>query len=101
MPVEIKTPPMDWREMLTGDLGKLCRQAGLPRKGTRADLIKRLDLHYHGSSKHHLHGKTLCPYCKAIARCDGTRRMSETLVRRSFRCQGKRRHSFHIDSTQG
>jgi hypothetical protein len=91
---------MDWREMMPGDLRALCRHAGLTGRGTRAELIKRLDLHYHGTSDRHIHGRVICPYCRAAARCNGTRRMSETILRRTYRCQGFRRHSFTIDSTK-
>jgi hypothetical protein len=93
-------PPMDWRETKASELAKLCKAATLPTSGKRDDLVRRLDRYYHGSSKRHVHGKTLCPYCKAPARCNGTRRMSDTMLRRSFRCTGKRRHSFTIDSSQ-
>ncbi|HUX03163.1 MAG TPA: SAP domain-containing protein [Phycisphaerae bacterium] len=90
-------PPEGWREMKHKALADLCRTAGLPDGGKRAELVKRLDQHWYGSSTQPVHGKTLCPYCKAPALCNGTRRMSETLLRRSYKCQGKRRHTFTLD----
>lgn len=91
-------PPEDWREAKVSELSDLCQAEGLPTSGKRADLIKRLELHFTGSSNTPRHGRVACPYCKAYARCNGTRSMSETVVRRSYRCEGRRRHSFTLDS---
>lgn len=93
----VSGPPDDWRKLTKAGLVELCAAAGLPATGKRAELVKRLDAHWHGSSTRPVHGKTLCPYCKAPALCNGTRRMSETLLRRSYKCQGKRRHTFTLD----
>ena len=95
----VSTPPDGWREMKRPDLAALCKAAGLSDVGKRAALVKRLDAHWHGSTSQHINGKTLCPYCRAVAQCNGTRHMSDTVVRRSYRCRGKRRHSFSLVET--
>jgi hypothetical protein len=90
-------PPDGWREMKAADLARLCKSAALAAGGSKAELIKRLETHYHGVSDRHANGRVVCPYCKAPARCNGTRRMSESIVRRTYRCSGKRRHAFTLD----
>lgn len=88
--------PPDWRQMSAKDLGELCRQARLPVKGRREELIKRLDVHYNGSSSRHVNGRVACRYCGSPAVVTGTRRETDTTVRRTYRCSGRRRHTFSI-----
>ena len=92
--------PEGWREMKAGDLRTLCQQLGIAHNGGRAKLLKRLETLYLGSSTKHANARVVCPYCKAPARCNGTRWMSDTILRRSYRCDGRRRHTFTLDSEE-
>ncbi len=97
-PNAAKTPPDGWREMKASELADLCKAAGLPTSGNKKDLIKRLDLHFYGSSTKHVNGKVVCPYCGSPARVNGVRWMSEKTLTRRYKCLGRRRHTFTIDT---
>lgn len=89
--------PDEWRKATTGGLAELCRKAGLPVKGNREEMLKRIDVAYHGSSDRHVNALVKCPYCGAAANVKGTSRPSETVRRRFYNCTGRRKHSFTID----
>jgi hypothetical protein len=90
------TPPEGWRELKAAELAELCGREGLARSGNRAELVKRLAVHYHGSGGQHVNAGTACPYCQAYSRVVGTRRPSEGTIARRYRCSGRRRHSFEL-----
>lgn len=96
-PARLTAPPEGWREGKTGDLADLCKAFGLPVTGNRAGLLKRLERHFHGSSLEHVNGRVVCPHCQRPAHCNGTRWLSDTVLRRFYKCTGRRRHSFTLD----
>lgn len=106
-------PPL--AEISTEGLGKrtkaylagLCRSAGLPDDGLKAELIERLT----GAKESrvpglrpgdagHVHGRTRCRYCGAGVRVMRTARQEleddRTLITRYVRCNGRHQHSYPI-----
>lgn len=98
-PTAEKALPDGWRDLTVRELGELCRAAGIPATGKKAELIGRLEVHHFGSAGRPIHGRTLCTVCKAPARCTGTRRIDGTVVR-SYRCTGRRRHTFRLTTEE-
>jgi len=87
--------PDNWQTLGVAKLRELCRTSGLKAMGGRAELVKRLDVLYNGSSSEHRNGLVRCPWCMEQAKVIATRRLGATTERR-YRCTGRNRHTFTI-----
>ena len=54
----------DLKEMSKEAMQKLCRAAGVPATGSKAELRKRLEALKLGGDEKHVHGRTLCRFCQ-------------------------------------
>lgn len=92
----LQSLPDEWRTLARPELAHLCARAGLKGRGTRRDLIKRLEVRFLSPAAQQIHGRTRCRYCGEMARVTATRRLSDTVIERYYTCRGKRTHTFKI-----
>ena len=97
----LKKLPENWRSFTAQGLGELCKRAGLPASGLRANLVKRLEVKFFSTSAKQVNGRMKCRYCQSQARVTATRKLNEegTVIERYYACRGKRVHTFKVQET--